>query len=153
MKGENMEARIGDTVKVHYQGRLKDGTVFDDSNARQELLEFTIGKSSLIPGFENAVLGMRPGEDKLIELTPQEGFGPHHQDLVVTVGRKEFPADFTPVLGQQLKVTQDEKELVVSVTAITDDKITLDANHPLAGKDLVFDIKLVEIKPSCSCCG
>lgn len=149
-----MAAKKGDTVKVHYQGRLKDGTLFDDSTARNEPLVFTLGNSRLIPGFENAVIGMLPGQKKKVELTPQEGYGPHQPELVITVNRNEFPPDLTPVIGQQLQVTQDEEHSsVVTVAAISGDTITLDANHPLAGKDLVFDIQLIEVTPPCACCG
>ncbi|MGE5308269.1 MAG: FKBP-type peptidyl-prolyl cis-trans isomerase [Deltaproteobacteria bacterium] len=149
-----MEAKSGDTVKVDYQGRLKDGTVFDDSVARGQPLVFTLGQCNLIPGFEKAVEGMKPGEQKKIEIPAPEGYGVHHPELVVTVDRKEFPPDVKPVIGQQLQVSQDEDHYaVVSVTAVTDDKVTLDANHPLAGKDLLFDIKLIEITPGCSCGG
>lgn len=149
-----MGAKAGDTVKVHYQGRLKDGTVFDDSVARDEPLVFTIGTGNLIPGFDKAVVGMQPGEEKKVEIPPQEGYGPHLPNLVVSVAKKEFPADLKPVIGQQLQITQDDdKSTVVTVTEITDERVTLDANHPLAGKELHFDIKLIEIQPHCSCCG
>jgi len=148
-----MEAKPGNTVKVHYQGRLKDGTVFDDSNARNEPLSFTLGQGNLIPGFDKAVAGMIPGQEKQIEIPAAQAYGPHHPELVITVDRKEIPADITPVIGQQLQVTQDEEHYaVVTIAAITEDKVTLDGNHPLAGKDLIFDIKLVEICPPCSCC-
>ncbi len=148
-----MEAKNGDTVKVHYQGKLKDGTIFDDSNVRKEPLIFTLGKSGIISGFEKAVIGMRPGQDKKVEVSPGEGYGPHRPDLVMTVSRKNLPPDLNPQVGQQLSVSQDEKQYaVVTVTDIKDDTVTLDANHPLAGKDLVFDIKLLEICPPCSCC-
>lgn len=149
-----MGAKKGDTVKVHYQGRLKDGTVFDDSNTRNEPLVFTLGDSSLIPGFENAVMGMTPGEKKTIEVPPHEGYGPHHPELVITVDRSEFPSDVTPVIGQQLMISQDGKNSsVVTVSSIAENRITLDANHPLSGKDLVFEVHLLEITPGCSCCG
>lgn len=149
-----MEAKTGDTVKVHYQGRLKDGLVFDDSAARNEPLTFTVGQGHLIPGFDRALVGMQPGQAKTIELSPQDGYGDHRDELVLTVNRAELPSEITPVLGLQLQLTQDnEQYTVVTISEINGDRITLDANHPLAGKTLVFDIKLVEISPPCSCCG
>ena len=148
-----MEAKNGDTVKVHYQGKLADGTVFDDSNTRNEPLVFTLGKSDIIAGFNKAVVGMQPGQEKKVEIPADEAYGPHLPELVVTVDRKEFPPDVKPVVGQQLQVTQDDQRYaVVTVSGIQDDKVTLDGNHPLAGKNLVFDIKLLEIVPGCSCC-
>jgi peptidylprolyl isomerase len=148
-----MQAKKGDTVKVHYQGRLTDGTVFDDSKKRNEPLMFTLGKNDIIPGFDKAVEGMRANEEKKIEIPAEEAYGAHRPELVLKVNRNQLPADLTPVVGQQLQVNQDEEHYaVVSVAAIDGDTITLDANHPLAGQTLVFDITLVEIcPPGCSC--
>ena len=145
-------AKNGDTVRIHYTGKLEDGTMFDTS-AQREPLEFTIGKNRIIPGFEQAVIGMIPGESKTVNIPVEMAYGAHKPEMVVTVDRKELPADLKPVLGQQLQVSQDENNvIVVSVTAITDTHVTLDANHPLAGKNLVFDIRLVDILGGCSCC-
>jgi FKBP-type peptidyl-prolyl cis-trans isomerase 2 len=145
-------AKNGDTVKIHYTGKLENGTMFDTS-AEREPLEFTLGKSKIIPGFEQAIIGMSIGESKTVNIQSEQAYGAHRPDMVVIVDRKELPADLKPVLGQQLQVSQDEDNmLVVAVTNITDTHVTLDANHPLAGKNLVFDIKLVEIVPKCSCC-
>jgi len=145
-------AKNADTVKVHYTGKLTDGTIFDDSLNR-EPLEFTIGKNNLIAGFENAVIGMNVGDWKTVNIPAEEAYGPHMKEMVVEVDRKQLPADLKPVIGAQLQVTQDEgQEIVVSITKITETHVTLDANHPLAGKDLVFEIKLIEILPPCSCC-
>jgi FKBP-type peptidyl-prolyl cis-trans isomerase 2 len=149
-----MGAKKGDTVKVHYQGKLKDGTVFDDSNTRKEPLIFTIGQSDIIAGFDTAVEGMDPGQEKTVNIPADQAYGPHRKEMVVTVNRKELPPDLKPVVGQQLSVSQDEKQYaVVTVTGVSEDSVTLDANHPLAGQDLTFGIKLVEICPPCSCCG
>jgi peptidylprolyl isomerase len=143
-------AKKGDTVKIHYTGKLEDGTIFDTS-AEREPLEFTIGKNRIIAGFEQAVIGMNPGDSKTVSITAEHAYGAHRPDMVVTVDRKELPPDLKPVLGQQLQVSQDEKNtVVVCVTAITDTHVTLDANHPLSGKNLVFDIKLMAIVPGCS---
>jgi peptidylprolyl isomerase len=148
-------AKQGDTVKIHYTGKLEDGTLFDTSTAR-EPLEFTIGKNKIIPGFEQAVIGMNPGDAKIVNIPVDQAYGPHRAEMVVSVDRKELPPDLKPVLGQQLQVSQDENNvIVVCVTAITDTHVTLDANHPLAGKNLVFDITLVDIVPGsksgCEC--
>ncbi|MFA6385058.1 MAG: peptidylprolyl isomerase [Candidatus Omnitrophota bacterium] len=145
-------AKHGDTVKIHYTGKLEDGTLFD-SSASREPLEFTIGKSKIIAGFEQAIIGMKPGDSKTVNIPVEQAYGAHRPDMVVSVDRKELPPDLKPVLGQQLQVSQDENNvIVVCVTAVTDTHVTLDANHPLAGKNLVFDIKLVGIVPGCSCC-
>jgi peptidylprolyl isomerase len=151
-KGDSMAtAKKGDTVKIHYTGKLDDGTVFDTS-AQREPLQFTVGKSKIIAGFEDAVVGMNVGESKNIHIPSEQAYGAHRPDMVISVDRKELPPDLKPVIGQQLQVSQDENNtLVVSVTALTDTHVTLDANHPLAGKNLVFDITLVDIVPSCGC--
>ncbi len=144
-------AKNGDTVKIHYTGKLQDGTLFDTSKDR-EPLQFTIGKSRIIAGFEQAVIGMNTGESKTVTIPVDQAYGAHKPEMVVTVDKKELPAGLNPVLGQQLQVSQDENNsIVVSVTNITETHVTLDANHPLAGKDLVFDINLVEILPGCGC--
>jgi len=140
-----MQAKNGDRIKVHYTGKLENGTIFDDSLNR-EPLEFTIGKSRIIPGFENAVIGMNVGDWKTVTIPAEEGYGPQRQEMVIVAERKHLPAGLVPVIGQQLQISQDDGNMaVVSVTNITDTHVTLDANHPLAGKNLVFDIKLVEI--------
>lgn len=145
-------AKNGDTVQVHYTGRLENGTVFDDSSKR-EPLEFTLGKNRIIAGFEEAVIGMTPGDSKTINIACDQAYGTHKPEMVIRVERSQLPPDLKPVIGQQLQVNQDENNvIVVSVTEITDTHVTLDANHPLAGKNLVFDIKLVAINPSCGCC-
>jgi len=138
-------AKDGDTVRVHYTGKLTDGTVFDDSLGR-EPLEFTIGKSTLIPGFEDAVRGMAAGAWKTVTIPARDAYGPQRPEMVGVIDRKELPQDLTPVLGQQLQVSQDDDHVfVVTITAFDLDTVTLDANHPLAGKDLVFEINLLEI--------
>lgn len=145
-------AKIGDKVKVHYTGKLTDGTIFDDSLNR-EPLEFILGKNNLIPGFEDAVQGMNAGEWKTVTIPFEQAYGPHMKEMVVEVPRKQLPPELKPVIGAQLQVAQNEgQEIVVSITKITETSVTLDANHPLAGKNLVFEIKLLEIIPNCSCC-
>ncbi|MCF6157475.1 MAG: peptidylprolyl isomerase [wastewater metagenome] len=140
------QARHGDTVKVHYTGKLNDGTVFDSSSNRDPL-EFTIGDHELIPDFEKAVVGMSPGESKTVKVKSENAYGPHKDEMVMVVNRDQFPEDVTPEVGQQFKVrTTDGRTTVVTVADVTESTVTLDANHPLAGKDLVFDIRLVEVE-------
>ncbi|HEX9874991.1 MAG TPA: peptidylprolyl isomerase [Deferrimonas sp.] len=139
------QVQQGNLVKVHYTGRLEDGTEFD-SSAGIDPMEFTIGSSEVIPGFEQAVLGMVPGESKTVTLAPEDAYGPHLEEMIAVVERKDLPDDIELTLGHQLEVTQDDgTSFVVMVTELTADSVTLDANHPLAGKNLVFDLNLVEI--------
>jgi len=139
------QAKDGDKVKVHYTGKFKDGEVFDSSVDR-EPLTFTLGARQLIPGFEKGVLGMEIGQTKSVEVAPGDAYGPYHDRLVSVVKKDQFPKTITPRVGQQLQ-TQDQsgRPVNVRVTEIKDEDVTLDANHPLAGKTLVFDIELVEI--------
>jgi FKBP-type peptidyl-prolyl cis-trans isomerase 2 len=140
-----MQAKQGDTVKVHYTGKLDDGTVFG-SSIGQESIQFTIGLNEVIPGFENAVIGMNTGETRTTSLISDEAYGPRHDELVMEVARGELPADFQPQVDQELQLQREDGEiLLVRVIKVTDSGITLDANHPLAGRDLTFDIQLVEI--------
>jgi peptidylprolyl isomerase len=137
-------AKKGDTVKVHYTGKLADGTVFDSSQGR-EPLEFTIGKGQVIPGFEEAVTGMSPGETKTAAIPKDKAYGDRHEEMVMEVPRDQIPADIEPAVGQKLQVgMQAGQPVMVTVTKVTESGIELDANPPLAGKDLVFDIELVE---------
>ena len=139
------EAKNGDTVKVHYTGKIDDGTVFDTSVER-EPMQFTIGEGQLIPDFEQAVVGMNPGESKTIQIPAENAYGPHHQEMIMEVERSQFPEDLKPEVGQQLQARQaNGQDFVVTVMAVSDSKVTLDGNHPLAGKDLTFDIQLAEI--------
>jgi peptidylprolyl isomerase len=139
------QAQVGDMVKVHYTGRLADGTTFDTSRER-EPLEFTLGEGELIPGFEQAVLGMTAGESKTTTIPADQAYGPHRAERVIDVERHHLPPDLQPELGQQLQMTRpDGTTITVMVTTITETQVTLDANHPLAGRDLIFDIMLVEI--------
>lgn len=140
-----VQAKSGDTVKIHYTGRLEDGTIFDTSTER-EPLEFTISGGQVIPGFEQAVLGMAPGESKTEKIPTDQAYGPHREEMVIEVSREQIPPDINPEVGQQLQIQQANGQSVpVFVTEVTDNQITLDANHPLAGEDLTFDIQLVEI--------
>ncbi len=140
-----MAAKKGDTVKIHYKGTLTDGTVFDSSEGK-EPLEFTLGGGQVIPGFDSGVMGMEPGARKTITIKCEEAYGPIMADAIQEMERKEFPADFNPVLGQVLQFSSpDGFGMQASVTKVTEEKVTIDLNHPLAGKDLVFELELVSI--------
>jgi FKBP-type peptidyl-prolyl cis-trans isomerase 2 len=133
-------------VKVHYTGKFEDGTVFDSSEQR-EPLEFTIGENQVIPGFEQAVMGMNPGESKTVTIPADEAYGPYRPEMVISVHRDEFPDNLAPEIGQRLQVRQANGQvIIVTVTDIEDEQVKLDANHPLAGRDLTFDIQLVDIE-------
>ncbi len=138
-------AKNGDTVKVHYKGTLEDGTIFDSSFDR-EPLEFTIGAGNLIPGFERAVLGMVPEESKTVTIPSDQAYGPYREELVMELGPDKIPTDMELERGQQVQVRQEDGRVYpVMVTEISDSGVTLDANHPLAGRDLTFELQLVEI--------
>ena len=144
--GGTASAKNGDTVKVHYTGILEDGTVFDTS-IEQEPLEFTLGEGQLIPGFEHAVIGMEVGESKTVTIPTEEAYGPRSANLIVEAGREQFPENFEPEIGQQLQMTQpDGRTITVFVVSFSETTVTIDANHPLAGEDLTFEIELVEIE-------
>jgi len=140
------QATHGDTVRVHYRGKLHDGSVFDASFDR-EPLQFTIGGGEVIPGFEEAVVGMNPGDSKTTELPVEKGFGPYREDMVVVVGKSNFARLHPePRIGQRVPIPQpDGPPIDVTVAEVTESEVTVDFNHPLAGEDLSFDIKLVEI--------
>ena len=139
------QAKKGDTVKVHYTGKLQDGSVFD-SSANREPLQFTLGGGNMIPGFEQAVLGMDVGDKKTAEIPSTQAYGEKREDMIISVPKENVPGDISPEVGQQLAIQQQGGQQVpVTVTEVTDEKVVLDANHPLAGKDLIFDIELVEI--------
>jgi peptidylprolyl isomerase len=138
-------ARSGDTVKVHYTGRLDDGTVFDSSR-EHDPLTFTIGEGSLIRGFEDAVVGMSVGEAKTETVPSGMAYGDEAPELFMNVARGDFPPDVEPVVGQMLEIRKpDGRRIPVIVNDVTEEEVTLNANHPLAGKDLTFEIQLVEI--------
>jgi len=139
------KAKNGDTVKVHYTGKLEDGEVFDTSKDR-EPLEFTIGGGSVIPGFENGIIGMEIGSKKVVTIPPEDAYGKRHEELLLKVNKSEFPENITPALGMELQLRYKDKTSVRAVVAdIKKENVTLDANHPLAEKTLIFDIELVEI--------
>ena len=139
------QAKTGDSVRIHYTGKLQDGTQFDSSEGRDPL-EFELGAGNIIPGFEKAVEGMAVGDKKNVDIEPEDAYGPHHDQLVQQVPKSALPDEIEPQVGMQLQSqTPDGQVMPLTVTAVADDEITVDANHPLAGKTLNFDIELVEI--------
>lgn len=139
------QAKNGDCVKIHYTGKLEDDTVFDSSVNRAPL-QFTLGEGKIIPGFEKAIIGMNPGESKTVKIPYDEAYGPHRPELIAEIERSRFPEDMKLEVGKEIKLRQPNGRVVaVKIINITEAKVTLDANHPLAGKELSFDIKLVDI--------
>ncbi len=139
------QAKPGDIVAVHYTGKLADGTIFDTSYSRAPL-QLRIGDGKLIPGFEKAVIGMNKGEKKTVTIPSGEAYGARQDKAVVEMERKNLPLNFEPKIGQRLELTQeDDTNVLVTVTAVTEKTITIDANHPLAGKELIFEIELVSV--------
>lgn len=140
-----MQAEIGNEVEVHYKGFLDDGTVFDTSE-KKDPLKFTLGDKKLIGEFEDAVIGMTEGEKKTISILPENAYGNYQQELILTIGKDKLPDHIKPELGMQLKLNrEDGDDFVVRITEITDETLTIDGNHPLAGKKLNFDIHLVKV--------
>jgi len=140
------QVKQGDTVKVHYHGKLTDGTTFDSSEGRQPL-EFEVGGGRVIKGFDEGVKGMTVGEKKTVSIPADEAYGQRQEDMVIPFERKNFPPDIEPEVGMTLNMhSEDGNALPVVITEITPDTIMLDANHPLAGEDLIFDIELVDLK-------
>ncbi|HWS98692.1 MAG TPA: peptidylprolyl isomerase [Pyrinomonadaceae bacterium] len=138
------QAQKGDTVRVHYTGRLADGQVFDSSEGG-EPLEFTLGAGQVIKGFDDGVEGMTIGEEKRVEIESEDAYGERIDGLVQTISREGLNLGEEPRVGMSLVMQlPDEQQIPVAVTGVTEDSITLDANHPLAGEKLIFDIKRVE---------
>lgn len=139
------KVKEGDTVKVHYTGKLEDGSVFDSSVSRDPL-EVTLGEGKLIPGFEKAVVGLEVGDKTTANIVSADAYGERRDDLEVTIEREQLPEDIEPEVGMQLQLNQPNGQPVpVQITKVEEENIIIDANHPLAGKDLTFDIELVEI--------
>ena len=140
------EAKKGDTVAVHYTGTLGDGSVFDSSKERDPL-EFTLGSGQVIPGFDGAVEGLTEGESVKTTIACDQAYGPRNDDLVIETPREHIPAEVELEVGRKLQARSQEGQVTrVVVTKVTEETVTLDANHPLAGEDLTFEIELVEIR-------
>ncbi len=139
------QAKSGDTVKIHYTGTLDDGTEFDSSKGRDPL-EFEVGSGQVIPGFDKAVEGMSVGEEKTVNIEADDAYGQHREQMVQEVPKTALPQGLTPEVGMGLQAQNPEGQPIsLRVTEVGDDTITVDGNHPLAGKNLNFDIQLVSI--------
>lgn len=139
------QAKSGDSVKIHYTGTLDDGTQFD-SSAGREPLAFTLGSGQVIPGFDKAVEGMTVGDNKSVNIPAEDAYGPHNAQMVQDVPRSALPEDLAPKVGMGLQAQGPDGQVAnLVVTAVADESITVDGNHPLAGKALNFDIELVSI--------
>ncbi|WP_276484703.1 FKBP-type peptidyl-prolyl cis-trans isomerase [Paraflavitalea pollutisoli] len=139
------QAKAGDTVKVHYHGRLTDGTTFDSSEGRDPL-EFEVGSGAVIPGFDNGITGMTVGEKKTINIPVDQAYGPKDPGMLVEFPKTNFPPDMVPEIGMRLNMTNGSGQVIpVVITDVQPETVILDANHPLAGEDLIFEIELVSI--------
>ncbi|MCZ0861088.1 MAG: peptidylprolyl isomerase [Methanocorpusculum sp.] len=140
-----MSVTNGNTIRVHYTGTLTDGTQFDSSEGRDPL-EFVVGSGMVIPGFDNGVIGMEIGETRTIEIPAKDAYGEKSDEMIVVIPRGEFGEGFTAEIGEQLLIQLgDGNQIPVTITQIDEETVTLDANHKLAGKDLIFTVTLVEI--------
>jgi peptidylprolyl isomerase len=138
------EVKVGDKVKAHYKGTLGDGTEFDNSNGNDPI-QFEVGSGTLIPGFEDAVVGMAPGDKKTVNIPVDNAYGPRNDELMLEIPKDQVPPDLDAIVGDDLVLERNGQEIRVRVHEVGDEGIILDANHPLAGKDLTFEIELVEI--------
>jgi peptidylprolyl isomerase len=139
------QVKSGDTVRVHYHGKLNDGSTFDSSEGRDPL-EFTVGSGQVIKGFDEAMLNMQPGEKKTVNIPVEQAYGKRNDDMMMEYPKSEFPADMKPEVGMELHMSDNMGNVFpVVIEAVNDETVILDANHPLAGKDLTFDLELVSI--------
>ncbi len=140
------KAAAGDSVRVHYEGFLEDGTLFGSSRETGPV-EFIVGESTLIPAFENAVIGMEEGERRSVSMEAKEAFGERKEELIHTMSKDQLPSHIEPQVGKAVEFRSDQGPNVRAlITDVTEDSLTIDANHPLAGKKVNFDIELVEIE-------
>lgn len=141
------QAKDGDKVKVHYHGRLRNGETFDSSQGR-EPLEFTVGTGQMIKGFDDGVKGMQPGDKKTVEIGADDAYGQKEEANLIEFPKDQFPAEMNPEVGTQLMLSNEQgQQFPVVVAEIKEESVLLDANHPLAGEDLIFDIEMVEVQP------
>lgn len=142
-KNNKQMIKLGSKVSVHYTGKLENGTEFDSSLGRDPL-QFTVGEGQLIMGFENGVMGMSPGEEKTIKISPEDGYGPIHESLIITIPRSNVPPDVQ--VGAQLQAdTQGGHPVVFVVREVNEDNVVMDGNHPLAGKDIYFEVEVISV--------
>ncbi len=141
-----MQVKAGDTVRVHYTGTLTSGEIFDSSVERGEPLQFTVGEGQVIPGFDEGVSGMTVGEKKTVNIPVVQAYGEYSEENVFPVGMDQFPPDMAMEKGMPLNMQTPEGYVIpVIIHEVKETEVLIDANHPLAGQDLVFDIELVEI--------
>ncbi len=139
------QVKSGDTVKVHYHGKLTTGETFDSSEGR-EPLEFTVGSGQVIKGFDDALMDMAVGEKKTVQIPVNEAYGERREDMIVQYPRQEFPDDMMPEVGMQLNMSDNMgNNFPVVITEVQEEIVVLDANHPLAGQDLIFDLEVIAI--------
>ena len=139
------QVQKGDAVSVHYHGKLTDGTTFDSSEGR-EPLQFTAGSGQVIKGFDEAIVGMAAGEKKTVNIPVGDAYGDRNEDMIMDYPKSDFPADMNPEVGMELQMGDDAGNVFpVVIVEVTDDMVLLDANHPLAGQDLIFEIEVVSI--------
>src|SRR5215203_2851060 len=141
------QVQHGDKVRVHYHGKLRSGETFDSSDGRDPL-EFTVGSGQVIKGFDEGVKGMKVGDRKTVEIEVGDAYGEKSQDMIIEFPRTQFPDDMSPEIGQQLMMSNDSgQSFQVTIMEVQEENVLLDANHPLAGQELIFDLELVEIVP------
>jgi peptidylprolyl isomerase len=139
------KAKEGDTVKVYFTGTLQDGTIFGQTH-EDEPFEFTIGEKNVLPKFEGAVIGMKAGESKTVLIAPEDAYGVRDEKRVFTAEKSEIPDHITPEVGKKIQVQMGSGQMaILTVLEVSEDKVTFDANDPLAGEELTFEIKLLEI--------
>jgi FKBP-type peptidyl-prolyl cis-trans isomerase 2 len=142
------QAQNGDKVKVNYHGKLRSGETFDSSEGR-EPLEFTVGSGQVIKGFDEGVKGMNVGDKRTVEINVEDAYGEKNEEMIIEFEKDQFPPDMNPEVGMQLMMNNGSgQSFPVTITEVRDESVLLDANHPLAGQDLIFDIELVEIVPT-----
>jgi FKBP-type peptidyl-prolyl cis-trans isomerase 2 len=144
------QVKENDVVKVHYTGKLENGQIFDSSQDR-EPLEFTVGEGKIIPGIENAVIGMNPGDNKEVTVSPENAYGEYRDDMIGEIPKEQLPEDIEPQIGMELVARNEQgDEQVIRIKEIKDSSIVIDANHPLAGEKLYFNLQLLEVNPESS---
>jgi FKBP-type peptidyl-prolyl cis-trans isomerase 2 len=142
------QVQNGDKVKVHYHGKLRNGETFDSSQGR-EPLEFTVGGGQVIKGFDDGVKGMQVGDKRTVEIGVGDAYGEKNEDMIIEFPKEQFPPDMKPEAGMQLMMNNGQgQQFPVVIKEVREESVLLDANHPLAGEDLIFDIELVEIVPT-----
>ncbi|HEX2607896.1 MAG TPA: peptidylprolyl isomerase [Flavisolibacter sp.] len=142
------QAQNGDKVRVHYHGKLRSGETFDSSNGRDPL-EFTIGNGDVIKGFDEGVKGMQVGDKKTVEIDVDNAYGQKQQEMMIEFPKDQFPPEMNPEVGLQLMMSNGSgQQFPVTIAEVKEGTVILDANHPLAGQDLIFDLELVEIVPT-----